>query len=318
MRKATEFFAPRPLSQAKRLSRRAALGRLGGAGLAAAVLATAGIPRRATADGVEVETNVNYGRAGQVGREELVLDVYRPPTREAARPAVIVVHGGGWTERSRADWADGAQLMAEAGYVVFNIDYRLMKPDDRNPWPDQFDDAQRAVRWVRANAAAYGVDPARVGAFGHSSGGQMVALLGTRETRDDGDPALAGYSSRVTCVVDLAGDMDLTIPYPQPSDNVLVARFLGGTPADVPEVYRDASPLSWVDEDTAPFLIIHGAADDANPVAHSRRMVEALHAAGVEVVYAEYPGLGHIDITDWALCGPETLAFLGRHLHPEE
>jgi pectinesterase len=175
---------------------------------------------------------------------------------------------------------------------------------------------QRAVRWVRANAETYGVDPKRVGAVGHSSGGQMVGLLGTLETRDNSDPALAEYSSRVECVVDLAGDIDLMIPFPDAWANDLATQFFGGTRDQMPEIYRDASPLSWVDEDTVPFLILQGAVEDP-ALEHSRLMTEALHEAGVEVVYAEYPHVDHIGIIDWALMGPETLAFLGRHLRPE-
>ena len=218
--------------------------------------------------------------------------------------------------RSKEDWSDNAAKLAEAGYVVFNLNYRLMKPDGTNPWPDQFDDIQRAVRWVRTNAETYGVDPDRVGAVGHSSGGQMVALLGTRETRDNSDPALADYSSRVTCVVDLAGDMDLMIPFPDAESNDLAAQFFGGTREEVPEVYRDASPITWVDAETVPFLILQGALGDP-AVEHSRLMTEALHEAEVEVVYAEFPDIDHFSVIAWELMGPLTLAFLGSHLHPE-
>ena len=85
---------------------------------------------------------------------------------------------------------------------------------------------------------------------------------------------------------------------------------------EAPEVYRDASPITWVDEETVPFLILQGAAGDP-AVEHSRLMTDALHEAGVEVVYGEFPRTDHLGIIAWELMGPETLAFLGRHLHPE-
>ena len=91
--------------------------------------------------------------------------------------------------------------------------------------------------------------------------------------------------------------------------------LLGGTPAQVPERYRDVSPLSWIDARTAPFLVVHGAPDDVVPVAQSRRLVSALRAAGVEVEYVELPDAGHGDL-DWSRVGPAALAFLGRHLRP--
>jgi pimeloyl-ACP methyl ester carboxylesterase len=138
-----------------------------------------------------------------------------------------------------------------------------------------------------------------------------------RETRDDADPKLAGISSRVTCVVDLSGDMDLSIPYPDPMWDKINAAMLGGTPEEVPEAYRDASPLYQVDEQSAPFLVLHGVKDRETPVEHSQRLVAALQAADVEVIYGQFPKAGHFEIAPWAFNGPWVLAFLGLHLHPE-
>jgi acetyl esterase/lipase len=262
-------------------------------------------------DIADEERGVVYGT---VEDEPLLLDVFRPPARAAARPAVVLVHGGGMWTGSRADMADPARQLAQAGYVAFAVDYRLVDAaSGRHRWPAQLDDVQHAVRWVRAYAAQYGVDPERVGAYGWSAGGQLAALLGTRDTRDAGSP-LAAYPSRVACVVDLAGDVDLAA-YTRPPALHEVVALLGGTPAQVPERYREASPLSWIDARTAPFLVIHGASDDVVPVAQSRRLVSALRAAGVEVAYAELPDAGHGDLA-WSRVGPAALAFLGRHLRP--
>jgi acetyl esterase/lipase len=303
-------------------SRRAVLG--GAAGLAALGLAgrpgpiaaqeAASTPARNV---VDTENGVVYGEADG---QELILDIARPPARDDPRPAVILIHGGGWTEYlgSRLDMSMPALELAKAGYVAFNVEYRLLTSEPGvHMWPAQLDDVQRAVRWVRANAATYGVDPERIGSYGHSSGGHLAAMLGVRETRDNGDPDLAGFSSRVTCVADLAGDMDLTIPYPQEMDNQIAINLLGGTPAEAPEAYRDASPIAWVDEQTAPFLILHGTNDTINPVAHSRTMEAALHEAGIEVVYLEDPHADHFTWGSWFNSGPWTLTFFAQHLHPE-
>jgi dipeptidyl aminopeptidase/acylaminoacyl peptidase len=171
------------------------------------------------------------------------------------------------------------------------------------------------VRWVRANAFRYGVDPSRVGAYGWSAGGQLAALLGTRDTRDVSS-ANAAYSSRVSCVVDLAGDVDL-MEYTRPPALDEAVALLGGTSAEVPERYRDTSPLSWIDARTAPFLVFHGALDDVVPVAQSRRLVSALRATGVEVEYVELPDASHGDLGSFRV-GPATLAFLGHHLRPDD
>jgi dipeptidyl aminopeptidase/acylaminoacyl peptidase len=125
---------------------------------------------------------------------------------------------------------------------------------------------------------------------------------------------LSSYSSRVTCVVDLAGDVDLAA-YTEPPALHEVVALLGGTPHEVPERYRDASPLSWIDGRTVPFLVVHGAQDDVVPIDQSRRLVAALRAAGVEVQYVELDDAGHDDLV-WARVGPPTLAFLELHLHP--
>ena len=260
---------------------------------------------------VDVERGVVYG---VVAGELLLLDVYRSLPPGKPRPAVVLIHGGGMWTGSRAHMEHPAQQLARAGYVAFSVDYRLVDAaTGSHRWPAQLDDVQRAVRWVRAHAADYGIDPMRVGAYGWSAGGQLAALLGTRDTRDATAP-LASYSSRVACVVDLAGDVDLA-GYTEPPALHEVVALLGGTPHEVPERYHDASPLSWIDGRTAPFLVVHGAQDDVVPIDQSRRLVAALRAAGVEVQYVELDDAGHDDLV-WALVGPPTIAFLGLHLHP--
>jgi acetyl esterase/lipase len=255
---------------------------------------------------------------GEVGGEELMLDVYQPATSDTPRAAVIVIHGGlAIMGTSRSEVSDIAQGLAAAGYVAFNIDYRLMNATGNNKWPAQLDDAQLAVRWVRANATLYNVDPERVCALGHSFGGQLAALLGTRDTERDGDLTLASYSSRVACVIDMAGIADPTQPLLADWAQPAMVSLMGGTPDEVPELYHDASPLAQVDTDSAPLLLFHGAADDIVSVEESRNMVDALHNAGVAVVYVEYPHVDHIywmNPDGWEHVSFETLAFLERHL----
>ena len=251
---------------------------------------------------------------GVMADEPLLLDVYRPPARTSRRPAVVLVHGGGMWTGSRADMADPARQLARAGYVAFAVDYRLVDAaTGRHRWPAQLDDVQLAVRWVRANARRFGVDPERVGAYGWSAGGQLAALLGARDTRDL-RLANADYPSRVACVVDLAGDVDLRA-YTLPPALDEVTALLGGTLAEVPARYRDVSPLSWIDARTVPFLVIHGLRDDVVPIEQSQRLVSALRAGGVEVEYTELPDAGHGDLT-WSRVGSAVLTFLGSHLRP--
>jgi acetyl esterase/lipase len=227
----------------------------------------------------------------------------------------MLIHGGGMWTGSRADMAGTARELARAGYVAASIDYRLVDAaKGRNRWPAQLDDAQRAVRWLRANADRLGIDPQRIGALGWSAGGQLAVLLGTRDSRIDVDPSLTGYSSRVSCVVDLAGDVDLAA-YTVPPARDEVEALLGGTPESVSDRYRDASPLTWVDANSVPCLIVHGLDDDVVPIEQSGALVAALRAARVEVTFIELPQVGHGDLIDnWSLAGNQILAFLERHL----
>jgi acetyl esterase/lipase len=252
---------------------------------------------------VERESGVTYGEANG---SPLQLDVYRPPARDEPRPAVIVLPGWGTT---RLVMDSQARELAKAGYVAVTVDYTLK-------WPEFIDDAQLAVRWVRANADRYGIDPERICAYGWSAGGQLAAMLAVRDTRDTTDPELGEYSSRVACAADLAGITDATIPDPDPHENEARAEELGGTLDEAPEAYRDVSPVAFVDEHSAPMLIIQGANDGAEQVEQSRLLATALQEAGVEVIYAELAGVGH-EIYPWYLNGAFALAFLERHLHPE-
>jgi acetyl esterase/lipase len=258
---------------------------------------------------------------GTVDGADLALDVVRPPDRPAPRPAVVVIHGGGLIQGERYDLSDAAIGLAQAGYATFSIDYRLFsQTDGTNPWPAQLDDVQRAVRWVRANAATYGVDSERIGAYGWSSGGQLAAFLTTRDTRDNSDPELAALSSRVTCGVAMGGLFDFTFPDAHPSYADLDAELLGGSLDALPdaEAYEDFSPISFVDATSAPLLILQEGSEDVIPYEQGRRMVAALLKARVQVSYGWFPDYDHGTWAAWGPQAPETLAFFGRHLNPDQ
>ena len=289
--------------------------------LAASILAPALLLARWAAGRTRPEAPVMTDvaiRYGDGPDGELLLDVYSPSQREQPRPAVLLVHGGGFISGSRtdADIVAAARHLAQSGYVAFAVDYRLVDLTQPGPaWPAPLDDVQRAVRWVRAHAATYGVNPERIGAYGISAGAGLAAHLGVRESPEPTGDDLAAFSSRVSCVVALAGPMDGTIPSVNPSDADVAQALLGGTVAQAPAVYRDASPVTHIDAASAPFLVVHGARDTVVPVAHARRLVAALREAGIAVDYVEVPEAGH-DVFAWERVGERTLAFLGRYLEP--
>jgi acetyl esterase/lipase len=266
------------------------------------------------ATNVQVEQAVVYGEANG---EELLLDVYQPPAQENPRPAVLIFHAGGGVIGNR-DWMSGhAAGLAQAGYVVFNIDHRLLGDDNQNPWPAQLEDAQQALRWVWAHADEYNVDPNRVCALGHSFGGKLAALLGLEDI-PEGAAANAPASRRVACVVTAAANLDPTQPLLDVEDRENALRMMGGDLSEVPERYQDASPLAHVSSDAVPFLVFHGASDQYVTMVEARNFVDAMHNARVEVTYIEVPSADHFYWFDWESMRPETLAFLERHLHPEQ
>ena len=264
-------------------------------------------------DIADEERGVAYGT---IADEPMLLDVYRPPARATLRPAVICVHGGGMWTGSRADMADAARELARAGYVTFATDYRLVEAaTGRHRWPVQLDDVQRAVRWVRANAARYGVDSGRVGAYGWSAGGQLAALLGTRDTRDDA-PGAGGLLQprRVRRRPRRRrGPGSVHAPARPGRGRCPPGRNPGGGARALPRGL--AALVDRRADGTLPGR--PRRPDDVVPVAQSRRLVSALRAAGVEVEYAELPDAGHGDLT-WSRVGPAVIAFLGRHLRPRD
>jgi acetyl esterase/lipase len=237
-----------------------------------------GPTRQASGEAVTVTENVVYET---VNGSELHLDVYQPEGGVATVPAVLLIHGGGWTSFDKSTMRGMAQFLARSGFAAFSVDYRLLQ-GSQNRWPAQLDDVQRAVRWVRANAAKYRVNPLRMGAFGHSAGAQLAALLGMEETRENSDPALASYSSRVQAVVDVSGPTDFTTEK-KPEGIAFLTNLFGTDYAKHPEVWREASPIFHVSKEDAPFLIVHGTRDENVPISQAQKLFEKLQSAGVLV-----------------------------------
>ncbi len=232
---------------------------------------------------VSIQQNVPYGT---IDGHPLLLDIYTPGELSSIwRPAVVLIHGGTWSGGDKATMRGMASFLARSGFVAFAVDYRLFNGKE-NLWPAQLDDVQRTVRWIRANAAKYGINPDNIGAFGHSAGAQLAALLGMEATRDNSDPLLARYSSRVQAVVDVSGPTDFTTDHDADRD-AFFASFLGGTFAQHSEVWRDASPVFHVAKNNAPFLIFHGTLDTEVPITQSQELADKLKQAGVPVKFVK-------------------------------
>jgi acetyl esterase/lipase len=213
------------------------------------------------------------------GQSEL-LDVYTPasPAPAGGRPVIIAIHGGGWRRFNKNGYGSRvADAFVRDGYVVVSPNYVLSAP--RSPtWPENFEDVQAAVRWVRSNAGTLGINPNEIVAMGESAGANLAALLGTYSTRSTG----SGVSAAVDAVVASSTPTDLTMLYSESRlAGFAAAQFLGGTPAQVAASYLAASPIDQISSGDPPMLLIHGRQDPLIPVSQSEEMHNALTAAGV-------------------------------------
>jgi acetyl esterase/lipase len=239
--------------------------------------------------GIRIIRDVPYGPHARN-----VLDLYLPEAGRAPRPLVICIHGGGWAAGDKKIYGWLAEGLAREGFAAVSITYRFA-PDWRAP--AQMDDAQRAVRWLRRNAAEYGLDPQRFGAVGSSAGGHLAAYLALNDTRDNSDPDLAEYSSRVQCVVDCYGPVNLEAMMASASARI-VQNFIGKPLEGNEEEYRRASPFFHVGQNPPPFLIIHGTRDIGTspgqvPIEQSIDLHEKLRRAGGQSTLLKLEGAGH-------------------------
>lgn len=249
----------------------------------------------------------------------LALDLY-VPEGESATPLVVSIHGGGWQSGDRSQTGDVLRLV-DRGYAVASVSYRLT---DAATFPAQIRDCRAAVRWLRAHADEYSIDPDRVAAWGWSAGAHLAALLGIAPEvefhEDRGDPDVhPGESHRVGAVLDWFGPTDLLAMADQESDLDHAAadspegKLLGGPVRERADRARRASPRTHVDGTEPPFLVVHGSADGVVPREQSDLLVSALADAHDAVTYHVVAGGGHGGFDDPA---PPALAddFLDRHL----
>jgi acetyl esterase/lipase len=274
----------------------------------------------AVPEGAKVERDLKYGPHG-VGN---TLDLYLPEKEaDHPMPLLIWIHGGGW-EAGNKDGPMGLALLKK-GYAVTSINYRLSQ---EAKFPAQIEDCKAAVRFLRANAMKYNLDPDHIGVFGASAGGHLVALLGTTAgvKELEGDGPNKDVSSRVQAVVDFFGpsnmlkmkeQADEKPAFDADSANSPVGRLFGGPIQEHKELAETANPIHYITKDAAPFLILHGDKDNIVPLAQSRILDEALKTAGVESTLVVVKDNGH---GGPGFATPENLQkileFLDKHLKP--
>ncbi|MFB3829579.1 MAG: alpha/beta hydrolase fold domain-containing protein [Bryobacteraceae bacterium] len=259
--------------------------------LAGAAFAQAQNPPFRVPPGVAIQRDLVYAR---YGARQMHLDLFLPESGRGPFPAVVYVHGGGWRNGSKAAFQRQAAYMASRGFAGACIEYRL---SGEAKWPAAIHDAKAAVRWLRANAARYRIDPERIGAAGGSAGGHLVGLLGTTAgmAKLEGDGGNPGVSSRVKAVAAFNPAVDLVmfgkLSGSKPDNSV--SAFLGASYKEKPELWAEATPLLHVSKDSAAFLFLHGDADMTVPYRQSVDMQKRLQAVGVAAELFTAPGAQH-------------------------
>ncbi len=244
--------------------------------------------------GVKALRDLEYAKVGDVS---LKLDLYLPERRpEGPMPLVVWVHGGAWQAGSK-DQTPAIPLVRR-GFAVASVGYRLSQSAR---FPAQIEDCKAAIRWLRANAAEHGLDGRRIGAWGSSAGGHLVALLGTSGDVNDleGQAGNLDQSSRVQAVADWFGPTDFTrmSAFPSRMDHDAPgspeSRLIGGAIQENKDKVARANPITYVTADDPPFLIMHGDQDELVPLNQSELLFDALRKAKVDATFFVVKGAGH-------------------------
>lgn len=265
---------------------------------------------------VVFEKNVEYTNPDD---QHLQMNIARPKTGNGPFPAVLCIHGGGFRAGSREGYNQLCLTLAQQGYVAATTSYRLAP---KYQFPAAVHDVKAAVRWLRANAKKYNIDPNRIGVTGGSAGGHLVQFLGVTA----GVPEFEGaggnpeQSSAVTCVVNLYGPSDFTKSYGKSVDaHEVLPLWFGGNLEQARHKHIIGSPLPWVTPHAAPTLLIHGTEDKYVAYEQALWMRDRLQVCGVEVELLTLEGAGHgFKGADAEKAEQALLAYFAKRLKPKK
>jgi len=257
---------------------------------------------KTTTDRIQILTNLVYLRDleyGRGGERTLKMDIlHRRTLPKKAMPVLVWIHGGGWREGSKEEGIPRLISFAKRGYFCASIEYRL---SHEALFPAQIEDCKCAIRFLRANAQKFHLNEGRIGVWGMSAGGHLVALLGTTHhvRQLEGQGGWQQFSSSVQAVCDWFGPTDFLRMNYFPSDidhdaaDSPEGMLIGGAVQENQEKAAKANPIAYVTEEASTFLIMHADNDRLVPFNQSQLLYEALQQAGVEVTLAMVKGGGH-------------------------
>ena len=230
----------------------------------------------ANLDGVRLEQDIDYLGIPNAPKADLYSPAKLAPGQLC--PGVVIIHGGGWCGGDKASSREQniGGTLARNGYVGLSVNYVLAEKGGPATWPKNLQQCKTAVRWLRKNAERLRIDPSRIGVIGGSAGGHLASMVGVTGPFDGLDPEgpYGEYSCQVQAVVDMYGPVDLM--------NWRDSIAMGGKRAEVPEIYRKASPINYLKKGQPPFLILHGTADTTVPLEQSKTLDAAMQKAGMD------------------------------------
>ncbi len=225
-----------------------------------------------------------------LGNRKLHLDAFYPQGKSRKKhPAVVLIHGGGWQSGDKSQMHSMAKYLAAKGYAAFAVEYRLSL---EAKYPEAVYDLKSAVRWIRANARQFNVNPENIASLGTSAGGQLAALLGV--TNGNGklegkNRANSKFSSDIQAIVNIDGT--LAFRHPESSEGKAASNWLGGAYEEQPENWEEAAPLNHVSEKSVPILFLNSSI----PRFHAGRddMIKKLDRYGIYSEVHEFPDTPH-------------------------
>lgn len=270
----------------------------------------------AVPDDVVFEPGIEYSNPDN---QHLQLNLARPKSGSGPFPAIVCIHGGGFRAGHRDGYNKLCLTLAQHGYVVATVSYRL---SPKYQFPAAVHDVKAGVRWLRANAKKYNLDPDRIGVTGGSAGGHLAQFLGVTAgvKQFEGDGGNPEQSSSVACVVNFYGPSDFTKSYGKSVDAAeVLPLFFGGNLEQERRKHIVGSPLYWVTPNAAPTLCIHGTDDKYVAYEQATWIVDRLKACEVEVELLTLEGAGHgFKGADAEKADKAMLAFFEKHLKPDK
>jgi acetyl esterase/lipase len=233
---------------------------------------------------IEEFRNIEYKN---INGKSLQLDIYKSKNLNTAAPLLVFIHGGGWKGGNRSDYLVYLIAFAEKGYVTATVSYSLLKD---SPYPGCVEDIKDAVGWFFNNGEKYGYDPDRIALIGGSAGAHlaMLAAYGWKNSEAGTDSIkIPEISHKIKAVIDIYGPVDLTTVYAR--NQPLVTSFISHSYMEAPELYREASPLQYLNKSNPPTMILHGTSDELLPLSQSDLLKEMLDSLGVPCVYYKVP-----------------------------